>query len=78
MAIRKISELPLINPLDEGIRGRLKKSFIELSLSDGEDIPDTYTFTSKKVRYEDIEHSIVQHISGTPDDPANVNFYTDA
>lgn len=78
MAIRKISELPLINPLDTSIRGRLKNSFIELSLSDKDTQEESYTFTSKKVRYEDIENSIIQHISGTPRDTVDIQFYTKA
>ena len=78
MAIRKVTELPLINPLDDSIRGRLANSFVELSLADHEEIDRSYTFTSKKVKYSDLEHSIVQHISGTPTTPVTINFYTSA
>lgn len=76
MAIRKISELPLINPLDTSIRDRLQNSYVELSFADKGNKSESYTFASRKVNYLDLEEAIIQHISGTPDEPVNVTFYT--
>ena len=78
MAIRKITELPLVNPLDNSIRGRLINSYVEMSLADSDVMDQAYTFSSKKVKYSDLEHAIVQHISGTPTNPVAINFYTSA
>lgn len=50
MAIRKISELPLVNPLDENIRSQLSGSFVEISLNNNDD-SGNYWFTSKKMNY---------------------------
>lgn len=75
MAIRKISELPLVNPLDESIRSQLSGSFVEISLNNNDD-SGNYWFTSKKMNYAQLEQSIIQPITGTTENDLCVNFYT--
>ena len=76
MAIRKITELPLVEPLNKEIRSNLSGSYMEISLQEDENSGQGYRFASKKIKYSDMEKSIIYPVVGDVDNEVNINFYS--
>lgn len=76
MAIRKITELPLVEPLNKEIRSNLSGSYMEISLQEDENSGQGYRFASKKIKYSDMEKSIIYPVVGDVDNEVNVNFHS--